>query len=158
MIEQYLDAMIQSMEEKTVCLNGLLRMTEQQAEALKEDKPDWDTFDRLIDEKAEAIDRLEKLDEGFQSVFEKIREELEPQKSRYRERIAKLQEQIRRVTEQSNALIAGEQKNKTLMEQSALAERRRIRQTRANAKVASNYYNSMNRINLIDPQLMDKKK
>ncbi len=157
-MEQYLDAMIQSMDEKEKCLTKLLQMTLQQKAAIEEEKADWDTFDRLIDEKSDLIDRLEVLDDGFQAVFDKIRDELEGKKAQYRDRIARLQEQIRKVTDLSNALMAEEQRNKTLMENRATQDRKQIRQTKANAKAASNYYNSMNRINYIDPQLMDKKK
>ena len=158
MVEQYLDAMIQSMDEKEVCLKTLLAMTAEQEQALRKEQPDWDSFDRLIDEKADVIDRLEALDEGFQAVFDKVRDEMENKKALYKERIVRLQQQIRTVTDQSNALITAEQRNKSLMESKASMERKRIRQTKANAKLASNYYNSMNRINYIDPQLMDKKK
>lgn len=157
-MEQYLDTMIQSMDEKEKCLTKLLQMTLLQKVAIEEEKADWDTFDRLIDEKSDLIDRLEVLDDGFQTVFDKIREELEGKKAQYRDRIARLQEQIRKVTDLSNALMAEEQRNKTLMENRATLDRKQIRQTKANAKAASNYYNSMNRINYIDPQLMDKKK
>ncbi len=157
-MEQYLDAMIQSMNEKSDCLKQLLDMTAEQEKALAKENIDWDTFDRLIDEKETVIDRLGQLDDGFQAVFDKIRDELEGKKALYKDRIAKLQGQIRVVTDQSNALIAAEQKNKELMENATSIERKRIRQTRANAKAATNYYNNMNRINYIDPQLMDKKK
>ena len=157
-MEQYLDAMIQSMNEKSDCLKQLLDMTAEQEKALAKESIDWDTFDRLIDAKEVVIDRLGELDDGFQAVFDKIRDELEGKKALYKDRIAKLQGQIRVVTDQSNALIAAEQKNKELMENATSIERKRIRQTKTNAKVATNYYNSMNRINFIDPQLMDKKK
>jgi len=157
-MEQYLDAMIQSMDEKSDCLKQLLDMTVQQEQAISGENKDWDTFDRLIDAKEVVIDRLGELDDGFQAVFDKIRDELEGKKAQYKDRIAKLQEQIRQVTDQSNALITAEQRNKTIMENATSIERKRIRQTKTNARLASNYYNSMNRINMIDPQLMDKKK
>lgn len=157
-MEQYLDAMIQSMNEKSNCLKQLLEMTAQQEQAISGDNMDWDSFERLIDEKETLIDRLGELDDGFQAVFDKIRDELEGKKAQYKDRIAKLQEQIRQVTDQSNALITAEQRNKRLMENATSIERKRIRQTKTNARLASNYYNSMNRINMIDPQLMDKKK
>ena len=157
-MEQYLDAMIQSMDEKSDCLKKLLEMTAQQEQAISGENIDWDTFDRLIDEKETVIDRLGELDDGFQAVFDKIRDELEGRKALYKDRISKLQGQIRQVTDQSNALITAEQRNKTLMENATSIERKRIRQTKTNARLASNYYNSMNRINMIDPQLMDKKK
>lgn len=157
-MEQYLDTMIQSMDEKAECLKKLLEMTEKQSEAIQKDIPDWDAFDWLIDEKEILIERLDELDNGFQATFDHIREKLEKDKAEYKDRIAKLQEQIRQVTDQSNALITAEQRNKTLMENTSAAERKRLRQTKTNAKVATNYYNSMNRINFIDPQLMDKKK
>ena len=115
-MEQYLDAMIQSMNEKSNCLKQLLEMTAQQEQAISGDNMDWDSFERLIDEKETLIDRLGELDDGFQAVFDKIRDELEGKKAQYKDRIAKLQEQIRQVTDQSNALITAEQRNKRLID------------------------------------------
>ena len=92
MIKEYLKAMITGMDAKTECLNKLQQKTDAQTELLKADAMDWDAFDALVDEKDALIDELDKLDDGFQSVFERIRDELQAHKSEYRDVIARLQE------------------------------------------------------------------
>ena len=119
---------------------------------------DWDAFDALIDVKAELIEELDKLDDGFNAVFNRIRDELDGKRAQYKKEIARLQEQIREVTAQSTSLMASEQRNKDLMEKQAMGTRKQLRQTKVNSRAAASYYKSMNQINTIDPQLMDKKK
>ena len=158
MIEEYLKAMITGMDAKAECLDKLQEKTDIQTELLKADNMDWDAFDALVDEKDALIDELDKLDDGFQSVFERIKDEFIEHKADYKSSVAKLQEQIRRVTAQSTSLMATEQRNKELAEKQFTNARKGIKQSRTTSKVAANYYANMNQINYIDPQLMDKKK
>ncbi len=158
MIEEYLKALITSMDAKAGCLKKLQYKTDEQTELLKAGQMDWDAFDKLVDEKDAVIDELDKLDDGFQLVFERIKDELEADKARYKSYIAKLQEQIKSVTEQSTALMAAEHRNHDLAAGKFSEEKRKIRQNKTSSKAAANYYASMNQINYIDPQLMDKKK
>lgn len=158
MIKEYLKAMITGMDAKTECLNKLQQKTDAQTELLKADAMDWDAFDALVDEKDALIDELDKLDDGFQSVFERIRDELQAHKSEYRDVIARLQEQIKKVTAQSTSLMASEQRNRELAEKHFTSAKKGIRQSRTTSRVAANYYANMNQLNYIDPQLMDKKK
>ena len=157
-MEQYLKALITSMQEKISCLERLQEKTDKQTALLSAEVMDWDAFDQLIDEKAELIEELDKLDDGFQSVFDRIRDELDGKRAQYKKEIATLQEQIRKVTDQSTALMATEQRNKDLVVKQTGAARRQIAQNRMNSRAAANYYKNMNQINMIDPQLMDKKK
>lgn len=158
MLEQYLKALQTGMDEKAEVLNSLQEKTDAQTQILKADPMDWDAFDALVDEKDVLIDRLDQLDDGFNATFEKIRDELKAKQALYGSQIGKLQEQIRAVTAQSTTLQASEQRNHELAVQRFAAERKNIRQQRTSSRAAANYYANMNRINYIDPQLMDKKK
>ena len=158
MLEEYLKALITGMDAKAECLNKLQQKTDAQTELLKADTMNWDAFDALVDEKDILIDELDKLDDGFQSVFERIKDELQAHKPEYKNGIAKLQEQIKRVTAQSTSLMASEQRNKDLAEKHFASAKKGIRQSKTTSRVAANYYANMNQINYIDPQLMDKKK
>ena len=157
-MEEYLRSLISGMEEKKECLKALIAKTGLQAETVKEESVDWDEFDRLVDEKDELIDRLDALDEGFQQVFDRIKPELEGKKDNYKEYIKKLQGLIREVTEMGTKLMSEEQKNRGLITERFAAEKKRISTSKNTSKAAASYYTSMNQINLIDPQLMDKKK
>ena len=158
MIEGYLRALITSMEAKKECLDKLREKTDAQTAILNAEKMDWDAFDALVDEKDVLIDELDKLDDGFQTVFERIKDELQTDKDKYKSSIAKLQEQIKHVTEQSTSLMAVEHRNHELASAKFASEKKKIRQSKTTSKVAANYYANMNQINYIDPQLMDKKK
>ena len=115
-MEEYLKALITSMDEKSRCLRTLQEKTDEQTAILQAEEMDWDGFDALIDEKAELIEELDKLDDGFNTVFNRIREELDGKRAKYKKEIARLQEQIQEVTAQSTSLMATEQRNKELME------------------------------------------
>lgn len=158
MIEQYINALIESMDAKAECLAELLKETEAQTELLKADVMNWDAFDELVDKKDKLIDELDELDEGFQSVFNRIKDDLQADKEKYKTGIKRLKEQIAYVTEQSTGLMAAEHRNHELASGRFAQEKRRIRQSKNTSKLAANYYANMNQINYIDPQLMDKKK
>ncbi len=157
-MEEYLRAMIRGLEDKADCLKRLLDMTQQQAVLLKADSVDWDAFESLGQQKDDEVSRLNDLDDGFQAVYDKIREPLNERKEDYKAQIGRMQELIRGLTGDSSSLLAEEQRNKELLMNRLGQERKRIQQSRTSSRVASNYYNTMNRINYIDPQLMDKKK
>ena len=158
MLRDYLNALVTSMDAKAECLQKLQEKTDAQTGILNAEEMDWDAFDALVDEKDVLIDELDKLDDGFQAVFERIKAELLEKKADHKEAIAKLQGQIRAVTEQSTGLMAAEHRNHELASAKFAAAKRSIRQSRTTSKVAANYYANMNQINYIDPQLMDKKK
>ena len=158
MKEEYLNALTAGMDAKSECLRKLQEKTDAQTELLKSDTMDWDAFDALVDEKDSIIDELDKLDDGFQSVFDRVKDELLERKSEYKGIIVKLQEQIKNVTAQSTSLMATEQRNKDMAEKHFASAKKGIRQSKTTSRAAANYYANMNQINYIDPQLMDKKK
>ncbi len=157
-MEQYLLAMLKSLDEKSSVLQELLKKTARQGELVEEEAVDWDAFDRLVDEKDELIDRLDKLDDGFQIVFDRIKDELAEKKSAYPEQIKEMQRRIAGVTEMATRLISAEADNRERINRRFTAEKKKINMNKTTFRVAASYYNNMNQINLIDPQLMDKKK
>ncbi|MCR4584368.1 MAG: flagellar export chaperone FlgN [Lachnospiraceae bacterium] len=157
-MEEYLRSLITGLEEKKECLEALIAKTAEQADVVREENVDWDAFDRLVDEKDELIDRLDALDDGFQQVFERIKPELEGKKSLYSEYVKKLQLLIREVTGLGTTLMSDEQNNKGLITERFADAKKRISTNKTSSRAAASYYTNMNQINLIDPQLMDKKK
>ena len=83
MIEQYLQAMVDGLEQKKIILDKLILLTQTQQSIVSEEQVDWDAFDANVDEKAELIEKLSKQDEGFNAVFERIKPELENNKEKY---------------------------------------------------------------------------
>lgn len=157
MLKQYLTMLDQSLDQKKQILDQMIEMTATQKASLDKDPVDWTGFDDLVEKKAEMIERLDRMDDGFESVYERIREELLRDKDQHKEFVVSIQKKIQAVSDASAALMAAERRNKEMVEKKMTEERKRLQQSKTTSKVASNYYRSMNKVNLIDPQLMDKK-
>lgn len=157
MVKQYLEMLDQSLDQKKQMLDQMIEMTATQKASLEKDPVDWMGFDDLVEKKAEMIERLDRMDDGFESVYDRIREELLRDKEQYQEFVAGIQKKIQGVCDASAALMAAERRNKEMVEAKMAEEKKRLQQRKTTSKVASNYYRTMNKVNLIDPQLMDKK-
>ena len=93
------------------------------------------------------------LDEGFDQIYERVREELNTNKDQYQEQIQKLQELIRSITAESNSIQAEEQRNYQLAQRKFSDIKKQIREVKV-----SQYYRNMTKVNFIDAQFMDNKK
>ena len=155
-MENYLNVLKDSLIKKDKYLSKLIEMSEKQAEIVKSEQVDWDGFTNLVDKKGELIDEIMKLDEGFEMLFNRIKEGLEENKDKYKEIILEIKELVKSVTEKSADLQAIEYRNKTIIEKAFASTRKEIKQSKLGQKAAADYYNKMNKINTIDPQLMDK--
>lgn len=157
MNKEYIDILIKSTKEKSAILCDLYDLSLLQAEIIKEDEIDWDKFMENVDKKDELVDKINELDVGFETVFRRIKEELEANKESYSKEINELKELIKSITDKSVDLQALEMRNKTLIENKFNETRKIIKQSKMGSQAAAQYYQKVNKINVIDPQLMDKK-
>ena len=157
-MKTYLNLMIDSLKKKLAVLEQIQAASEKQAGLIKEEPFDQEQFDKAMDEKAEQIEQLNQLDDGFDSLYSRIREELPAQKEAYREQIGKLQELIRQITEKSAAVQVVEQRNRAALEKVCARENERLRAIQNKSLLMKNYARNMSQVNYIDPQFMDWKK
>lgn len=157
MEKQYIQMMLESLQKKEAVLQSLLEKSAEQKDVLSAENVDWDAFDVLTVDKGNLIDTLLKLDEGFEGLFERVKEPLTMKKELYKTEIGFMQATIRSLTDKSAELEALEQRNKKLVETKLTESRQAIKQSKIGSQAAMQYYQRMNKINTIDPQLMDKK-
>lgn len=155
---KYIPIMIQSLKKKEQTLDAILKINNRQREELENPALDPDDFEKTFEEKAALIDSLETLDNGFQELFERVREELNASREAYRDEINEMQACIRRLTEKSADIQTQEARNKALMEQKFSAVRKQVKEVRKSQKVVNQYYKNMMKSNFIEPQFTDKKK
>lgn len=146
-----------SLAKKIEMLKGIEFLCEKQRIIVSEQNVDWDSFDRNVEAKGVLIDQILKLDEGFESLYNRIKEELSASKSFYSSEIAELQNMIKSITDLGTKIEMLEKNNRTLIEAAFASERKYIKQLKTGSKAALEYYNKMNKLNMVDPQLMDKK-
>ena len=157
-MDNYLSVLEDSLKKKLQILDELTDYTMQQQELLKVEELDYEAFDRLVDQKDPLIQRIMELDQGFETVYDRIKEQLLGNKEQYAAQIRALQSLIGELTDKSVKLQSMEQRNKSAVEQQFRKSREKIRKGRQNKQAALNYYKNMNNANYVPPQFLDDKK
>lgn len=157
-MENYLDILEESLQKKLKVLEEIAVYNQEQEQFLRKASVSLEELDENMSHKDELIRKVTALDEGFETLYEHVREQLLANKDDYREQIRKLQQLISQVTEKGVSIQAQESRNKKLIEDYFKRERSQLRQNKQSSKAAYNYYKSVNNTNVVMPQMMDQKK
>ncbi len=144
MITNYLNIMSESLQKKNALLDKITENCEKQEVLLKKEEFSFKEFDALMMEKDGQAAELSKLDDGFEILYEKVKEQLQNGKEQYRTQILFMQVLIREITEKSNHIQTLEERNKQGMEMHLRKERGKLQQNRQASAAAYNYYKSAN--------------
>ncbi|MEY8392134.1 flagellar protein FliT [Lachnospiraceae bacterium] len=155
---EYITVLIQSLEKKKAILDIIIDKNKEQGVLFANEDSDPDRLEENIQEKNDLINQLGKLDDGFQQIYDRIKLVLQQQKESYQEEIRMMKQLITEVTDRSATVQAQEQRNRDLALKRFSSVKGNIRQARASNQVASQYYKSMSKLNVVDSQFMDKKK
>lgn len=148
----------QSLEKKNTILDAIIEQNSIQEDILKEDILDMDAFDASIDRIDTLITELEKLDEGFETLYDRVRVELMNNRQEYRNEIAQMQLQIQHITDKIVTINAGKMRNQMRAESHFKQKTREIRNAMSKTNATKSYYNNMNNLNYVAPQFYDSKK
>ena len=110
-----------------------------------------------MEEKSACIDILNSLDDGFQSIYDRVRDDIQMYKQNYKDDIKRLQELIREVSSLSATIQAQESRNKLQIERKFRQLREETKTAKRSVSMANKYYQNMSRVSN-EPQFMDKKK
>ena len=157
MLGRYLKILDESLDKKLALLKEIEDLSLSQS-VMIEDGAAFEDIDANMDDKAALIDRINKLDEGFQAMDDNIKENLEAQKEEYEDEIELIKKKISEVMSCSTQIQAIEARNKAAMEQRFAKAHKDIRSRTVHASQVQDYYKVANRLNAITPQFMDKKK
>jgi len=158
MLNQYLTILIESLQKKSKVLEDISAYNERQSRLFKSGDASLESFDGLVEEKGKLIDALVKLDEGFETLYERIADEVVTNKDLYADQIRQLQEWIKKVTDQSVAIQAQETRNKDLVENYFRRQKEQLKSKKQSSQAAINYYKNMSRTSVVSPQFLDSKK
>ncbi len=156
--ENYLNILEQSLRKKLGILKQIRVKNEHQRVLLLDEELAPEDLEENMDAKAELVGQLEILDQGFDEVYERIRQQLEAGKDKYREQIRQLQELIRQVTAESSSIQAEEKRNYQLAEKKFASVKKQVREVKASYKAVNQYYRNMTKTHYVDAQFLDNKK
>ncbi len=155
-MENYLEILTDSLKKKSKVLDEIMRYNSDQENLLRQESISLEELDANMELKDGLIQKLVQLDDGFETLYERIKEKLLTQKDQYKAQIGQMQELISGITEKSVSIQAQEARNKGMIENYFARERGQLRQSRQVSKAAYGYYKSMS--NGVSSQLLDQKK
>ena len=155
--QAYIQLLIDTQKKKLDVLNQLKEKAEEQEKIINENF-DEDYFLQIISEKENLILILTELDDGFEQIYERVKEELKENKFRFETEIVTLKNYITSITDISVKLQALELRNKNKFDHILTQKRREIMKSKVSTQTAVKYYKTMT--NQQEPQsyFYDKKK
>ncbi len=158
MMDNYIDILEDSLKQKTGILQQILDYCDAQESLLMVDSLSMTEFDRIVDQKDILIKKLVQIDEGFEAVYERVKNQLSDSRETYKSQLKSIQMLIADITEKSVSIQAKEQRNKAMLEQYFAKERKSMRQGMKTSKAAFDYYKSMSNASVMASSYLDQKK
>lgn len=157
-MDTYLDMLQDSLKKKLEILDGIMKHQQEESDMLKSGKMDMEAFDQNINDKVALAEGIDSLDDGFEQVYDRVREEMIRHKEKYAVQIRAMQDMIGEISEKNVLIQAEENRIKLEVDNFAKRESAALRQRLDNGKAARSYYNNMKKLNYVDSQFMDRKK
>lgn len=156
-MENYLSVLENSLDQKGQVLDEILTLDVEQEKLLKQERLDLEAFDELVDQKDVLADKLTRLDDGFETLYTRVRGLLQDNKEAYRPQIAALKKLISEITEKTVTIQAKEARNKEMLSRHLEELQQGLGQNRRSSKAAYDYYKNMSSVGLVKSQFMDQK-
>ena len=154
----YINILSDTLVKKISVLDELIQITKIQDEFISENPFHMDKFEDTLPRKEKLIQQLSQLDNGFERVYEHVKEELTIKNMNHKEQIIHLQELISEVMEKSTKLQTLEMKNKNRLDLYLIEKKKVIKDYKVNSKTASSYYKHMANQHSGQSYFLDKKK
>ena len=145
-MKNQLEILAESLDKKIQVLHEIQNYNLRQEECFQNGQADLNTFDQAVEEKERLIQKLNQLEEGFDTLYQGLAAQLKEDRNRYTEEIRILQEKIREVTELSMSVQAQESRNKKLIEDFFAKQRAGLNQSRKNSKAMYDYYKNVSKV------------
>ena len=153
-----LQLLIEALEKKERILRQILDKSKIQLNVAEAETLDVERFDKLVDDKASLLEEMVKLDEGFDSTYQRVKDELLTQKDRYKKEIVVLQKLIENGVDLGAQISAAETRTKNKLSVSLARSKKELVQKRVSTKVASDYYKTSNNFKHASSFFLEKKK
>lgn len=156
--KDYITALKQGLEKKIQILDKIIEENALQRQLLADPELDPDDFEKNLNDKAALVEQLTMLDDGFDAVYERVREEMQQNRAAYAADITCMQKYISVIMEKSTQIQTEEQRNRELVVQKFASVKKQIREVKSSHKAVNEYYQNMMKLNYVEPQFMDNKK
>ncbi len=156
--QTYVSILVATLRKKDSVLNELIILTDQQKEMIDKGDVSTDVFESFLSRKDSLIQELNRLDEGFEAIYERVKQELTTHGALFKDEIIEMQNLIGKITDKSVTLQTAEKRNQSSMEAFFAGRRKEIKDYHVNHRTVTSYYKSMANTHQGQSYFMDKKK
>ena len=155
----YVVMLRESLEKKADVLRVLNIRNKEQEAILKDPNSTPDDLEKNMNMKSELIERIIMLDDGFEQLFNRVKDIIEADRETYADEIRLMQDLIKKVTALTADVEASEYRNKEYAKTRFANIKKEAREIKKSSDVVSSYYkHMMSPQTTADPAFLDKKK
>ncbi len=139
----YVNILLNTLLRKEECLKKISALEDNQEKILTNPELTVEEFESLMSQKQTMLNELESLDKGFETVYDRVKKELQTNKDIYREVIETMQKAIVSITELTVKIQAVEERNKAKADSIFAMKRNQVKTVRVSNQTAARYYKNM---------------
>ena len=147
--QRYIDMLIDVLNKQVKTLQDVLEITKRQSEIAEADVFDGDEFDETLSKKDACIMRLNELDNGFVSVYERVKRQVQADPQQYKTKISDMQALIRACTDLGNEIQTLENRNREKLVRCFAGKKKEYNAKQAAATVAGKYNTTMKNVGMM---------
>jgi hypothetical protein len=139
----YMNILIDTLTKKITELDKIIQKTVLQEKYLSDSPFNMDCFMKTVAEKQIFIEKLNQLDNGFDKVYDHIKEDIKIKNPQNREKIVILQDLVKQIMEKNAKILSMEMSNKVKLEVYSINKKKEIKEFKVSRRTAAAYYKNM---------------
>lgn len=148
--QRYVDILVEVLNKQIKTLQEVLEITKRQGVIAEENAFDEEAFDETLSRKDACIMRLNELDNGFVSVYERVKRQVSANPDMYRSKVKDMQELIRICTDLGNEIQTLENRNREKIVKCFAGKKKEYNAKQAAALVAGKYNTTMKNVGIMN--------
>ena len=154
----YIEILKQSLTKKIELLDTIMALNVLQKDMLENPDLDPDELEENLNHKADMVEQLSKLDDGFSQIYDRVRADLTENRGSYSEDIAQMKRDITAIMDKSTAIQSQEKRNQVLMQQKFTSVKKQIKEVKKSRQAVNSYYRNMMKMGTPGSTFLDDKK
>lgn len=154
----YIEILKQSLTKKIELLDTIMALNVLQKDMLENPDLDPDELEENLNRKADLVEQLSKLDDGFSQIYDRVRTDLTENRGAYSEDIAQMKRDITAIMDKSTAIQSQEKRNQVLMQQKFTSVKKQIKEVKKSRQAVNSYYRNMMKMGTPEAAFLDDKK
>lgn len=153
----FIQILIDTLQKQVEVLKEILEITQEQSVIAQDSEFDEIMLEKSLNKKEVLIARLNELDDGFTSVYGRVRSEVKDRQELYKDELRQMQELIKECTDLGVNIRVLEERNREKLTQCFASKHKQYGSKQTAASVASRYHQTMNNMKMLNSSFFNQK-